>query len=858
MPLDFYERFREPLRKRQSQTQTTGGDGQQDTSSEFNRQEAVLAYQKLIKELPPLNRQLLLYILDLLTVFASKSDLNRMTAANLAAIFQPGLISHPNHDMSPQEYRLSQDVLIFLIENQDNFLFGMTGTAADEQTVKEMQEGIYAHAPKSNIRRSASNASAGADSLRKFETMRRNVSVSSKNSGGNITNPSTPKSKTSFGVHRSNTVPSKRGTGPSPATFKRQPQQLPPQNALSPSAGQPPTSRSSSRTPSVNATKNTKKGSRQEMRIDISPPAVKQDELQAQMSTDASKTVLTPTRERKLGSLFGWSSPSDDGRLPNRLKKRTRRLPGSTSESAESSTQSLPHHADDLGSPPPPLLRGLSETDINQSDVSTPRALPATSMANALNTPAPQGDSGDKPGPVATSETTPKSAISRTPSPSLNYITDQSDLEHAEESSQTDKKDKRRSWRFRSSRRVGEAASLSMSPPAPLGSHTGASFSNSSLASSTLPNQSISNEATQGNKGSSTSTLPSQGSEGGSASRVTSPHNARDNGDEERRGFFSKFKAKVSGSRDRESDPARAQSPPSFEHDKASSRSSLSFFKDGRASRGPSVDIMRDQSAGGQDKPNASTTSVSPPANLPSGVLHSNSPITTAPAISDVPTTTADVVTVLPKVEEEPSPAETVVDKPENKCEVVGSSAQAPNTSPTQVVAETQSTSEVPPLTLTAPVAQALNETSRKPAEEEIKAKPGDTPTGVLAEAVPSQADHSGLTKRNIQTSAEAPTIVAAKEHPTYSNVTNGVTTSVQSGTFTELIPEGQPQMPSEAPPAQKQIEPEVQGAPIKENEVAALETTAEDTPVSGSEIQTHDMPKSETEPQQPPSNTST
>jgi hypothetical protein len=45
-----------------------------------------------------------------------------MPAANLAAIFQPGLISHPDHNMNPQEYKVSQEVLIFLIEHQDRFL----------------------------------------------------------------------------------------------------------------------------------------------------------------------------------------------------------------------------------------------------------------------------------------------------------------------------------------------------------------------------------------------------------------------------------------------------------------------------------------------------------------------------------------------------------------------------------------------------------------------------------------------------------------------------------------------------------------------------------------------------------------
>jgi hypothetical protein len=141
IPLEFYERFRDPLKNHQAQAVGIM-DAQSPTIGDFDQDAAIRIYQALITELPPLNRQLLLYILDLLAVFASKSDLNKMTTANLAAIFQPGLLSHPQHDMAPQEYRLSQDVLIFLIENQDCFLIGMPGTAADHETVKEVQSGV--------------------------------------------------------------------------------------------------------------------------------------------------------------------------------------------------------------------------------------------------------------------------------------------------------------------------------------------------------------------------------------------------------------------------------------------------------------------------------------------------------------------------------------------------------------------------------------------------------------------------------------------------------------------------------------------------------------------------------------------
>jgi len=44
---------------------------------------------------------------------------------DLALIFQPGVLSHPDHAMRPKEHGLSREVLEFLIENQDNFLIGM-------------------------------------------------------------------------------------------------------------------------------------------------------------------------------------------------------------------------------------------------------------------------------------------------------------------------------------------------------------------------------------------------------------------------------------------------------------------------------------------------------------------------------------------------------------------------------------------------------------------------------------------------------------------------------------------------------------------------------------------------------------
>lgn len=83
---------------------------------------AVDVYMNLIAELPPLNRQLLMYILDMLSIFAARADDNRMPASNLAAIFQPSILSHPDHDMKPQEYHLSRAVIEFLIQHSNKFL----------------------------------------------------------------------------------------------------------------------------------------------------------------------------------------------------------------------------------------------------------------------------------------------------------------------------------------------------------------------------------------------------------------------------------------------------------------------------------------------------------------------------------------------------------------------------------------------------------------------------------------------------------------------------------------------------------------------------------------------------------------
>ncbi|KZP31803.1 Rho GTPase activation protein [Athelia psychrophila] len=105
IPYDMYHDFRDALLKQP-----------------FKEDEVVASYKALILRMPRPNQYLLLYVLDLLSVFARKCEKNLMTASNLAVIFRPGLIAHPEHEMLPREHDLSQKVLEFLIAQQDWFI----------------------------------------------------------------------------------------------------------------------------------------------------------------------------------------------------------------------------------------------------------------------------------------------------------------------------------------------------------------------------------------------------------------------------------------------------------------------------------------------------------------------------------------------------------------------------------------------------------------------------------------------------------------------------------------------------------------------------------------------------------------
>jgi hypothetical protein len=116
----MFEDFRRPL----SSFPASGPDL---TSAETDKQTVQAAYESLILSLPPLNRHLLLYLLDILAVFAFKEQLNNMTVHRLAAIFQPVILAPTGQVevFSEEEAsrNISRQVVVFLIEDQDQFVF---------------------------------------------------------------------------------------------------------------------------------------------------------------------------------------------------------------------------------------------------------------------------------------------------------------------------------------------------------------------------------------------------------------------------------------------------------------------------------------------------------------------------------------------------------------------------------------------------------------------------------------------------------------------------------------------------------------------------------------------------------------
>lgn len=605
IPLEFYERFREPLRNHQAQA-VGAMDAQSPTIGEFDQEGAIRIFQALITELPPLNRQLLLYILDLLAVFASKSDLNKMTTPNLAAIFQPGLLSHPQHDMAPQEYRLSQDVLIFLIENQDSFLIGMPGTAADHETVKEVQSGapspgkvpgspVTPSRSRTVVHRSTSGASTNIEG--RWNSLRRNVSVSSKHSKRSENGPTpvtplvgTPTSP-SGNVQRSNTVPSRRpgAAAPSPrfprektsdpTTPNRQsPVVLPTDTAkpessvqntpvASPSPALPlaapsiiSASSSEATTPLATIASDGSSATAREFQTpkkDTTPllaPSHATPESHGERQNSG-----TPTGSSTHGFLgiFKQSPSSDnEGRKPNKLQKK--RIPGSALSSAQSSTNDL----GDEGTDRPAALPGLpmnvgAQTEPvavgEQSQYVTARTTPVHATPQRMPTDA-----------------TLKPTIS--PSHSFNSHTDATDQSDADmvgddmpaTGAEPERRERRRHrWRFSRTQNKLDQPTSPPPPGGPLGTMSpreqtmSRSTIGSSTASASQPRRSFQEPSPLGSAAVDPNQTPTQ-TPGPSGS--TNDSGVFSDSERERKGPMGWIRGKIQERRDRDAEK-RAQTP---------------------------------------------------------------------------------------------------------------------------------------------------------------------------------------------------------------------------------------------------------------------------------------------------------
>lgn len=71
--------------------------------------------------MPIVNQYLLFYLLDLLALFNNYAKYTKMNSVALASVFTPGILLNPEHSMCPHQYKLSQLVIQFLIEHQEQF-----------------------------------------------------------------------------------------------------------------------------------------------------------------------------------------------------------------------------------------------------------------------------------------------------------------------------------------------------------------------------------------------------------------------------------------------------------------------------------------------------------------------------------------------------------------------------------------------------------------------------------------------------------------------------------------------------------------------------------------------------------------
>ncbi|KAG2022296.1 rho GTPase activator [Coprinopsis cinerea AmutBmut pab1-1] len=157
-------------------------------SESATTEEKVQACRTLIQELPRANQYLLLYVLDLLSIFARRSDKNLMSCAHLAAVFAHILLSHRTNQplaIDETEHRVNQETLEFLIIHQDRLMVNSTQPPSSSRqrtsSQSEVQENeVDADPPSLDSVRSAGDVGSTQDAQRG-----RAVSLSSQGSSPN-------------------------------------------------------------------------------------------------------------------------------------------------------------------------------------------------------------------------------------------------------------------------------------------------------------------------------------------------------------------------------------------------------------------------------------------------------------------------------------------------------------------------------------------------------------------------------------------------------------------------------------------------------------------------------------------------
>ena len=690
IPLEFYERFREPLRDQHSHSGTDGTIP--EIGPDFDHEKAIVTYQQLITEVPALNRQLLLYILDLLAVFASKSDINLMTSANLSAIFQPGVLSHPTHDMNPAAYRLSQDVLVFLIDNQDSFDIGKNGTPTDEKTIKEVQTGAGAPQPASPSRphygRAPSSGSLTGDGKR-FSGIRRNVSTSSRNSKRSSQGPSTPLSDrfASSSVYRSNTVPSKKSPALPTSRFNRGVESPNTPIALSPAINATTTSPLS--LPALEPRNADQSGSPQPTKgLGLSQPATPPGKTAAEEiketegQTPGPNQYLAAPKARNISDvLLNLTAGGDkEGRLPNKLKKK--RMPGASENSSATSllaVEQSPGFSSARSPSRTPEITSGSQNDPPTSVVSDTMNTTPTMEEAEPSTPIPIVDSGATAVMTVAANDEPKAAnksnhaytvsdltarprsVSRTSGNSKSSITDLSEFDHDQnDEARAESREKKRRWRFPQSAKPSKS-------PARMGSNVVADRSSSSVGSWQRSGKSISNDA-----GSPTfETIPSLpmtttiitgGSEPRSKQRDRSRDKDAEDDKEEKKGFFDKIKRRVTQARedkkDRDAEKDRVKNPLQ-DTDKSNSKHSLSAIATDASYQRPSIvqQTILEQREAEASPVHTTMQAEAAPAPAPAVELDA---IENATIKNEIPTTETTAPTQKQPTEEAPQPTQAI------------------------------------------------------------------------------------------------------------------------------------------------------------------------------------------------------